>query len=81
MNLTCLRGFPHVLRQVKALWGHPELEIYIKKLQIQDEPRDGFPPHAFAELDAILDVHRLLFAGCDKDLCRCSPAPTPFSHG
>jgi hypothetical protein len=34
-----------------------------------DEPRDGFPPDAFRELNDILDVHRLLFAKCDKPAC------------
>lgn len=73
MKLTCLRGFPHVLSRIKQLWGNPELELYIKKLQLQDETeqREGFPSNAFKELESILDVHRLLFARCDADLCRC----------
>lgn len=74
MKLDCLRGFPHVLARVKALWGEPELELYVRSLMIPDRPRhEGFPPKAFKELDMIVDVHRLLFGKCDRsgevDLC------------
>lgn len=72
MKLNCLRGFPHVIQRIKALWGHPELEFYIQELMISDRSdRGGFPPDAFKELNAIMDVHRLLFAKCDKADC-CS---------
>jgi len=71
-QLNCLRGFPHVLKKVKELWGHPELELYINKIMLQDEPREGFPTDAFRELNDILDVHRLLYAKCDKPGC-CAP--------
>lgn len=63
---NCLHGFPHILKNIKDLWGHPELEIYINKILLQDEPREGFPTDAFRELNDILDVHRLLYAKCDK---------------
>lgn len=69
MSLNCLRGFPHVIKAIKELWGGPELELYINKLVLMDKPRDGFPPDAFVELNEILDVHRLLFAKCDKPAC------------
>lgn len=68
-NLNCLRGYPHIIKNIKELWGGPELELYINKLTLMDKPRDGFPPDAFTELNDILDVHRLLYAKCDKPAC------------
>ena len=69
-KLDCLRGFPHVLKRIKELWGSPECDLYINQLMLPDRPREqGFPAEAFKELADILDVHRILFAKCDKPGC------------
>ena len=66
----CLRGFPHVLKRIEELWGSPECDLYITQLLIPDRDRkEGFPPDAFKELTNILDVHRLLYAACNKPDC------------
>ena len=62
-------GLPAHSPQDQGTVGEPELEIYINSLTLMDKPRDGFPPDAFRELNNILDVHRLLFAKCDKPAC------------
>lgn len=71
-KLNCVRGFPHIIKRIKALWGSPECDLYISQLLIPERNRnEGFPAEAFKELSDILDVHRLLYAKCDKPGC-CS---------
>lgn len=36
MNLEPLRQHPHVVEAIKAMWGHPECDIYLTKIMIQD---------------------------------------------
>lgn len=63
MNLEPLRHHPHVVEAIKALWGHPECDIYLTKIMIQDrEGRHGFKPDVFKALNKVLNVHRFLYA-------------------
>ena len=67
MKIKCLRAHPHVLKRIRALWGEPELEIYINSLLLTDQPREGFSPKAFKELTQIVEIHRLLYGKCEHE--------------
>lgn len=75
-----LRSFPHVVKRIKLLWGHPELELYIRKLQIPNKQHDGFPVAAFRDLNKIVEVHRLLFGAGKRRLSITPPCNIRVSH-
>ena len=68
MNLEPLRQHPHVVETIKTMWGHPECDIYLTKIMIQDrDNRHGFKPDVFKALAKILDMHRFLYANPGED--------------
>lgn len=72
--MSSLRNFPHVINKIVELWGEPcGLENYIMGIMMMDrETREGFPPHVFSELYAVLHTHQLLFGTREQvaDTCR-----------
>ncbi|MDO8413864.1 MAG: hypothetical protein Q7S51_08775 [Gallionellaceae bacterium] len=56
--------FPHVLTKILALWGTPELDVYVADLLQPNGrsggrlDRDGFPPGAAAEIFKLGMLHR-----------------------
>lgn len=53
------RDYPRVLQAVQALWGHQELNIYFRKITMDDRGnREGFPPDVWEEIYMLLRLHQ-----------------------
>ncbi len=51
--------FPRILQAIQALWGYPELNLYLEKLTIDDRGgRAGFPPAAWDEIYLLMRIHQ-----------------------
>ena len=70
MNLEALNRHQHIIRNIKALWGTPELDLYLSKLMLSDRnERYGFDAKTFIALNNVLDLHRFFYH-----------QQTPFHH-
>ena len=54
--------FPHIYKKVIAIWGTPELDVWLKDLVIETQrpdgtDRQGFPPEIMAELLKLYNIH------------------------
>lgn len=56
---TLTTRFPRILQAIQALCGYPELDVYFRKLTIDDRGnREGFPPDAWDEIFLLMHVHQ-----------------------
>lgn len=63
IGLTILeQRFPHVVEALQRLWGHPELELYFRRLTMDERgARKGFPEEAWGEIHFLMELHRAAF--------------------
>ncbi|MBU1235983.1 MAG: hypothetical protein KJ634_05825 [Gammaproteobacteria bacterium] len=58
---TIERDYPHVLEKITKLWGSLDMEKFFEELMLtQRSGRQGFPPDAFGELLALMNIYRKL---------------------
>lgn len=72
-------GFPHVVRQLDALWNDPEaLTEYFSELMVSKRPgRRGFPPEVGAEILALSLAYDRIGAIKPQDQEQSAPTGTP----
>ncbi|WP_338845698.1 hypothetical protein V8J88_18460 [Massilia sp. W12] len=52
------RDYPRILENIQMLWGFDEMNDFFRKLSIDDRgDRQGFPPEAWEEIRALMDLH------------------------
>jgi hypothetical protein len=52
--------YPHIVRALTLMWGHPEMNAYFDSLWLQDGNREGFHPEAMSELMLLAHMHQML---------------------
>lgn len=65
-------AFPHIGKNIRLLWGHPEFSMYVSKLMAdtRNGQRRGFP-------DDVHDAMLRLLAQHDRDFPRKDTPPDP----
>lgn len=65
-------AFPHIGKNVRLLWGHPEFALYMAKLMAdtREGTRRGFPDDVQDSMMRLLEQH-------DRDFPRRAPPPNP----
>ena len=54
--------FPHILSAIQAMWGYPELNVYLNKITIDTRgDREGFPPEVWDDLYLVMRLHHDVF--------------------
>ena len=54
--------FPHILNAIQAMWGYPELNVYLTKLTLDNRGgREGFPPEVWEDLYLLMRLHHDVF--------------------
>jgi hypothetical protein len=53
--------YPRILASITVMWGAQELNVFLRKLILDDRGgRQGFPPEAWDELNALSSLHLII---------------------
>jgi hypothetical protein len=53
------QGFPHVVEKIQMMWGHPELDAYLRQVALDERgQRKGFSPEAWSEIHFLAELHQ-----------------------
>lgn len=53
--------FPRILQSIQAMWGYQELNVYFRRLTLDDRgDRAGFPKEAWEEIYTLLHLHQAI---------------------
>ena len=56
---TMERDFPRVLQAIQAMWGYQEMNLYFRKLMMDERgARDGFPKDVWEDLYMLAHMHQ-----------------------
>lgn len=56
---TLEKDFPRILETIQAMWGNNELNMYFRKLTMDErDTREGFPPEVWNEIHLLLSLHQ-----------------------
>ena len=66
------KAFPHIGKNIRLLWGHPELVTYVEKLMAdtRNGQRRGFPDDVHDSILRLVERH-------DREFPRRAPALNP----
>ena len=54
--------FPVITKNIQAMWGHPEINLYFSRLTIDDRgDREGFPKEVWEDLHMLELLHAAVF--------------------
>jgi hypothetical protein len=52
------KRFPHIMNAVQAMWGYHELNVYFRKLIVDERGgRQGFPADVWDEISMLVQLH------------------------